>query len=69
MSQTKGGTSRDSVLKSLQAFIRSEDPRHPYSDQDLADQFEALGMEVSRRAIAKYRGQLGIPSSSRRRKK
>ncbi len=37
--------------------------------KDLADQFEALGMEVSRRAIAKYRGQLGIPSSSRRRKK
>ena len=69
VSQTRGGTSRDSVLKSLQAFIRSEDPRHPYSDQDLADQFEALGMEVSRRAIAKYRGQLGIPSSSRRRKK
>ncbi|WP_298070873.1 LacI family DNA-binding transcriptional regulator [uncultured Faecalibaculum sp.] len=69
VSQTKGGTSRDSVLKSLQAFIHSEDPRHPYSDQYLADQFEALGMEVSRRAIAKYRGQLGIPSSSRRRKK
>lgn len=69
VSKTKGGSSKDSVLKALQAFIDQEDPFKPYSDQQLCVQLEEMGIEVSRRAIAKYRNVLHIPSSSKRKKK
>ncbi|WP_276930959.1 RNA polymerase subunit sigma-54 [Dubosiella newyorkensis] len=68
VSKTKGGTSQDSILKAIQTLIEQEDPHKPFSDQQLCDQLEELGLYVSRRAINKYRKILGIESVSKRRK-
>ena len=68
VSKTKGGTSQDSILKAIQTLIEQEDPHKPFSDQQLCDQLEELGLYVSRRAINKYRKILGIESASKRRK-
>ncbi|WP_289266107.1 RNA polymerase subunit sigma-54 [Dubosiella newyorkensis] len=66
VSKTKGGTSQDSILKAIQTLIEQEDPHKPFSDQQLCDQLEELGLYVSRRAINKYRKILGIESASKR---
>ncbi len=68
VSKTKGGTSQDSILKAIQTLIEQEDPHKPFSDQQLCDQLEELGLYVSRRALNKYRKILGIESASKRRK-
>ncbi|MFL6562873.1 MAG: RNA polymerase sigma-54 factor, partial [Bacillus sp. (in: firmicutes)] len=41
----------------------------PLSDQEIVERLKVEeGMVVSRRTIAKYREQLGIPSSSKRKR-
>ncbi|WP_353616225.1 RNA polymerase factor sigma-54 [Bacillus sp. BA3] len=55
--------------KSLQAAINGENKQKPLSDQDLAERLkEEHGIILARRTVAKYREQLGIPSSSKRKR-
>jgi RNA polymerase sigma-54 factor len=56
----------ESVKLQIQRFIRAEDPVHPLSDEKLKAALDAIRLPVSRRTIAKYREELGIPSSSQR---
>ncbi|WP_394234631.1 RNA polymerase factor sigma-54 [Niallia oryzisoli] len=57
------------VKNEIAQFIEQEDKQKPLSDQDLAVMLEEQkGIVVSRRTIAKYRDQLGIPSSSKRKR-
>lgn len=63
-----GGTSRQAVKQRLLHLIRDEDPRRPLSDQALCCLLEREGAAVSRRTVAKYRMELGIPSSAARRR-
>jgi RNA polymerase sigma-54 factor len=49
-----------SVQASLQAIVAAEP--QPLSDAELADELRARGYPVARRTVAKYRGQLGIPT-------
>lgn len=56
------------VKARLEALIREESATKPYSDQALTDALGADGLMLSRRTVAKYREQLGIPGSSKRRK-
>lgn len=58
--------SSHAVKQRLQSLIRAEDPAAPLSDEALRLALSALGIEVSRRAVAKYRAEMGIPSSSQR---
>jgi RNA polymerase sigma-54 factor len=52
------------VMKQL---IEAEDKKQPLSDQKLAELLqEQYGIAVSRRTVAKYREQLHIPSSAKR---
>ncbi len=44
----------------LRELIAGEDPRHPMSDEDLAELLTARGMPVARRTVAKYRESLKI---------
>ncbi|CEG28964.1 RNA polymerase factor sigma-54 [Bacillus sp. B-jedd] len=61
--------SSDHVKKLIAGIIEEEDKMRPVSDQDIAGQLkEREGISVSRRTVAKYREQLGIPSSSKRRR-
>ena len=64
-----GGTSRQAVQQKLLQLIREEDAAHPFSDEQLRCALEEQGVEVSRRTIAKYRAELGIPGASGRKKK
>ena len=54
----------DSGLKQI---VEEEDKRKPLSDEALAGRLRAEGIDVARRTVAKYREELDIPSSRRRR--
>lgn len=62
------GASRQSVKLRLLAFIKEEDPKHPLSDQKLCELLSRDGTEIARRTVAKYRLELGIGSSSMRKR-
>ena len=65
---THGGSVSQIKVKSLLSdFIKTENKNKPFSDQQIAKHFYAiLGIEISRRTIAKYREEMNIPSSTRR---
>lgn len=51
------------VIKEL---IVSERKKHPYSDQKLCELLLERGIDISRRTVAKYREELGIPKAAGR---
>lgn len=53
----------DAIKAALQEVIDQEDKSKPLSDDALAKALEDRGIEIARRTVAKYRGQLGIPSA------
>lgn len=55
------------VRAAIRQLVRDENPKHPLSDQALAEALRGRGMPVARRTIAKYREQLGIAPSHQRR--
>jgi RNA polymerase sigma-54 factor len=58
-----------SIRQAIQEVIHSEDPEHPYSDEQVADiLYQRWGIQTSRRTVAKHRIRLHIPSSKKRRK-
>lgn len=62
-------TSSKQVKNIISKLINDENKQKPLSDQELVHLLkEQEGMVVSRRTIAKYRDQLGIPSSSKRKR-
>jgi RNA polymerase sigma-54 factor len=42
--------------------IAGEDKKDPLSDDALADELKKRGFDIARRTVAKYRGQLNIPT-------
>ena len=57
------GASRQGLKQRLLVLVRQEDPRHPLSDQRLCELLAEDGGRIARRTVAKYRMELGIPSS------
>jgi len=63
------GTSSTQVKNAIRQLIEKENKEKPLSDQDIVEQLKLLdGIVVSRRTVAKYRDQLGIPSSTKRKR-
>ncbi|WP_201714100.1 RNA polymerase factor sigma-54 [Rossellomorea arthrocnemi] len=56
------------VKNELQKLIEEEDKKKPLSDQKIVNLLLDKGYEVSRRTIAKYRDQMGITSSTMRKR-
>ena len=56
------------VKNELQKLIEEEDKKKPLSDQKIVHLLMDKGFDVSRRTIAKYRDQLGIASSTLRKR-
>lgn len=54
-------------LQELQRLITEEPPDQPLSDEALAQRLQALGFQIARRTVAKYRASLGIPPQRERR--
>lgn len=61
-------TSSESIKKMIKKMVGEEDPYNPLSDQRLADDLKKKGIIISRRTVAKYREELGIPSSAKRKR-
>jgi RNA polymerase sigma-54 factor len=57
----------ESVKDKIKGLVQGEDGEHPHSDQRLVELLRADGIDIARRTVAKYREQLGILSSSKRR--
>ena len=57
-----------SVKNMIAEVIKSENPKKPFADQKIVDMLEEKGIQLARRTVAKYREQLGILPSSRRKK-
>ncbi len=59
----------ESVKARIRVLIDGEDQSHPLSDEEISASLnKELGVKIARRTVAKYREELGLPSSSRRRK-
>jgi RNA polymerase sigma-54 factor len=56
----------EAVKTKIKQLIGTEDPRHPYSDQKIVELLRDQTIDIARRTVAKYREQLGILSSSKR---
>lgn len=57
----------DQVKVKIKQILTDEDRSKPYSDQKISELLVDDGFKVARRTVAKYREQLGFPSTSRRR--
>ena len=69
-SRSLGGSadaaSPDAAKALLKKLIAGEDKKKPLSDQKLCELMSREGCELSRRTVAKYRDELGIPSTTGR---
>lgn len=59
-------TSAESIKAAIREYIDKEDKKKPYSDQKICDLLVAQGIVLSRRTVAKYRDEMGIPSTAGR---
>ena len=62
-----GEISSLTVKRMLSDLIGDEDGRRPLSDSALTRELQQDGINIARRTVAKYRDELGIPSSTDRR--
>ena len=67
--RSDAAVSSHAVKQRIRSLIQAEDPASPLSDEALRLALSALGVEVSRRAVAKYRTSMDIPASSQRKKR
>ena len=62
------GISSNSIKFLIKEIVDGENPKKPYSDQDMVEILSEKGIEISRRTVAKYREGMNILSSSKRRR-
>ena len=60
------GISQDEIKKRIRSIIQEEDKKHPYSDEAIRTILESEGIQLSRRAVAKYREACYLFNSSKR---
>ncbi len=66
--QVGEGVSSNSIKEFIKEIVEGEDKHRPYSDQTMVEILEDKGFNISRRTVAKYRDELGILSSSKRKR-
>jgi len=69
MTNTKGLTvSSESIKRMIRSIVENENKAAPYSDQDITGILSGKGIDISRRTVANYRGELRIlPANKRKR--
>ena len=60
------GISAIAIQSEIKRIVEQEDPGKPVSDEKMTKLLAKKGYKVARRTVAKYREQLNIPSSSKR---
>ena len=66
--QVGEGVSSNSIKEFIKEIVEGEDKHKPYSDQTIVKMLTDKGFNISRRTVAKYRDELGILSSSKRKR-
>jgi RNA polymerase sigma-54 factor len=67
ISRTNGEDLASQAVKSkIKELIDAEDVKRPHSDQKIVELLKKGGIDIARRTVAKYREQMGILSSSKR---
>ncbi|MDW7739160.1 MAG: RNA polymerase factor sigma-54 [Bacillota bacterium] len=61
--------SSHSIKTYIRELVDAESPDKPLSDQRLAEVLQEKGISISRRTVAKYREEISIPASYKRRRK
>ena len=56
------------VRQQLKKCIDAENPQKPLSDENIRLALQAMNIDISRRTVAKYRGEMDIPSTQKRKK-
>ena len=56
------------IKKQIKEMIDEEDKKKPLSDQAICDELNKKSLNISRRTVAKYREEIGIKSSSKRKR-
>jgi RNA polymerase sigma-54 factor len=56
----------ESIKAAMREVIDEEDKAKPLSDEAISKALKAKGFDIARRTVAKYRGQLDIPSARMR---
>jgi RNA polymerase sigma-54 factor len=64
----EGTHAAEAIRHRIKSLIDREDPATILSDDALVDELRREGVDIARRTVAKYREQLGIPSSVQRRR-
>jgi RNA polymerase sigma-54 factor len=62
------GVAAESVQRLIADLITKEDTTEPLSDQTLTGLLNKQGVHISRRTVAKYREEMGVPSSPKRKR-
>lgn len=68
LANNSADVSTQEIKDALKIIVNNEDKQKPYSDQKLVEELDKKGYKLSRRTVAKYRDELGIPSSTRRKR-
>ncbi len=63
-----GECSATAIQAKIKKLLDEEPPEKPLSDSKIANILNKEGIDVARRTVAKYRENLGIPSSSKRKR-
>jgi len=67
ISRTNGDDLASEAVKSkIKEIVGAEDGKRPHSDQKIVELLRKGGIDIARRTVAKYREQMGILSSSKR---
>ncbi|MDO5028350.1 MAG: RNA polymerase factor sigma-54 [Bacillota bacterium] len=64
----QGLVSVDQIKLYIRTAIGAEDKKKPLSDQKITDDLNALGYKISRRTVQKYRDEMEILSSTKRKR-
>jgi len=62
------GIASGSIKTFIKEIVDNEDPKAPYSDQAMVELLKERGIDISRRTVAKYRDEMNILSSSKRKR-
>jgi len=69
VAMTGGGECSAIAIRALiKKLIAAEQPKRPFSDNQLAQILVEQGIDVARRTVAKYRESMGIPPSNQRKR-
>lgn len=67
-SEDSSMTSSTSIKKMIEEIIKQENKVKPLSDDAIVKNLKEMGVSIARRTVAKYREELGILSSSKRKR-